>query len=595
MKTNNKRRAFAALTAGLLALTPVVTAGMTAFAGEGDVKITVTDTDKAQHTYKAYQIFTGTVDGSKLDDLKFGSGVTAKIIIDALEAADVDAETHKLNESSGVDAVAAAINKYINETNIQKFAKAIATTGLTATTLDKGTSGDDYTADVAPGWYLIVDETETLESGDVEGGVRVRSANMLQVTKSEKINAKHSVPSLEKKIKDGEADGKANTAAIGDTVEYEITIKVPDVRGYDKYYYVVEDTLSAGLTYTTGSLSIDGYTLDIDGPESDEHTGNYYVDVTGSTNIKVVFENAVELFKNATPGTDIVIKYSATLNENAVIGDLGNPNTAKLVYSNDPNHSWGGENTPPPGDEPGDGAPTGETPESTVRTYTTAVEIDKVDQDHKFLPGAKFKIVGKNLNEVRLVEGSAFVADEAGEYYKLTNGTYTKEAPAESGDGKDSRYALTDKGEYARFNKNTFSKKEKQSETEDTGKDGDSTFSIEGTVGEDGILRFEGLKPGTYYIYETKAPDGGYNAMTGYYEITITGSIDETSGDITWTSNPPLDKNDDAFVIEIINRIGSQLPETGGIGTKLFYIVGGMLAAGSVVVLVTRKRMSKES
>ncbi|WP_455529630.1 LPXTG cell wall anchor domain-containing protein [Ruminococcus sp.] len=43
---------------------------------------------------------------------------------------------------------------------------------------------------------------------------------------------------------------------------------------------------------------------------------------------------------------------------------------------------------------------------------------------------------------------------------------------------------------------------------------------------------------------------------------------------------------------EVVNNVGTTLPSTGGIGTKLFYIIGGMLVAGSVILLVTKKRMN---
>ena len=112
------------------------------------------------------------------------------------------------------------------------------------------------------------------------------------------------------------------------------------------------------------------------------------------------------------------------------------------------------------------------------------------------------------------------------------------------------------------------------------------TVSINGTVGEDGILRFEGLKAGTYTITELRAPDG-YNILDD--ELTITVSFDEETS--TFTYGNAVD-SDGAARITIVNQVGTELPSTGGIGTTVFYIVGGILVLAAIVLLVTKKRMA---
>ena len=152
-----------------------------------------------------------------------------------------------------------------------------------------------YTKEVADGWYLIMDETNLTTSSDV----KVKSANILEVVGVTNMNAKHNLPTLDKVIKEGSTEKDANSAAIGDVITYNIKLNVPDVRGYDKYFYVVEDTLSSGLTYNNDlAITVAGETVtqDTDGIGNTVTTGDYYVTAEG-TSIKVVFKDAVNYFK----------------------------------------------------------------------------------------------------------------------------------------------------------------------------------------------------------------------------------------------------------------------------------------------------------
>lgn len=115
-----------------------------------------------------------------------------------------------------------------------------------------------------------------------------------------------------------------------------------------------------------------------------------------------------------------------------------------------------------------------------------------------------------------------------------------------------------------------------------------------------GALNINGLKSGTYYLYETKAPDG-YNKLTKPIKIEITATQTAATGDIADTgafSAKVDDTNTNATLdtgtvsVTVKNSSGSTLPSTGGMGTKLFYTIGGILMAGAAIVLVVRKRCS---
>lgn len=110
-------------------------------------------------------------------------------------------------------------------------------------------------------------------------------------------------------------------------------------------------------------------------------------------------------------------------------------------------------------------------------------------------------------------------------------------------------------------------------------------------VVKDGQAVVEGLDSDSdtkYYLEETKAP-AGYNKLDGRVEITMDNSNlvaqishDSQSGDDTWTSGG----------VHVVNKTGSELPSTGGRGTTLLYIIGGVLVIGAGVLLVIRRRVS---
>ena len=180
---------------------------------------------------------------------------------------------------------------------------------------------------------------------------------------------------------------------------------------------------------------------------------------------------------------------------------------------------------------------------------------------------------------------TTFTADESGSYYPLTDGTYTKTAPTD---------ATADK-----YTGGMSALKYKETTTFSV--DSSATLSsISAAVDDSGMLIFKGLGAGEFTLTETVTP-AGYNTIA---PIAISISTNNTSGTFTKTtpnwkvtkavgSDSPseITATDNIYELQVINAKGSTLPTTGGIGTKLFYIIGSLLVSGSVVLLVTKKRM----
>lgn len=115
----------------------------------------------------------------------------------------------------------------------------------------------------------------------------------------------------------------------------------------------------------------------------------------------------------------------------------------------------------------------------------------------------------------------------------------------------------------------------KAMETETTG------IITEVTTPSSGKFKIQGLAAGTYYLTETQQP-AGYNKLKDPIKIKI-----DDEGNIYVNGAAEANIGD----VKVLNNTGSILPNTGGMGTTLFYIFGGILVIGSGVVLITKKRM----
>ena len=125
------------------------------------------------------------------------------------------------------------------------------------------------------------------------------------------------------------------------------------------------------------------------------------------------------------------------------------------------------------------------------------------------------------------------------------------------------------------------------------------------TSAADGTFKIAGLDDGTYYLREIQAPNG-YNLLENDVELVIAA---DTANGQDWNSGIATDalkgltitvdngaaQNGDLDTgivnVTVENNRGATLPETGGMGTTLFYIIGGLLVVGAGILLVVRIRM----
>lgn len=312
------------------------------------------------------------------------------------------------------------------------------------------------------------------------------------------VSEKNAKPETDKEVEEdslvdnGIADdewGKENDADTFQTINYRTTITVE--KGAENY--VLHDIMEPGLTFTgITSVTVNGaninYTL------KDENNAD-------NCTFEMTFDN--DYIATLTPGTEIIVAYTAVLNENAVIAGEGNDNKTWLDYGEN-NHT---------------------TPVITT-TYTYEFDLIKTDSADVLLDGAEFKL------------------------YKA--------------DGTTPFYFLKDaKGYYI--------------------VDADTEGATDTLVVTNGKITVRGLDSDNYALEETEAP-AGYNKLTANEAFEIDGA----NLNATIENTKYVDGG-----VRIINKTGTELPGTGGMGTTLFIVIGGMIVLAAGVVLVSKKRMSK--
>ena len=548
------KKAIKKLLAALLAVAMVCAMAIPAFAFESWE--TKEDLNK-NHDYIAFQIFKGVIsskDNPTLSGVTWGSHITNPddFLKKLKDAPIIGAQFHSIDATDATDAatvqkVLAVISKWHDSDDdsiaFARFVCHYLYSNGAAPDSDIVGGNSSITIPEA-GYYLIVD-TINFSNGDYyhayNSFLLVNVPQAVQTSYNVTINHKVVKPTVEKKVydnfdnQDGTSTGDFGSSAdhaINEKFQFQLIAKLPAGRDegraydyYDKYTVCFNDTLSEGITYDR----LDSVVIESNGTPYDitNDSSKYDIDISNlkSQNSFVVkIHDVKNCVANLNDGATITVTYTAHLNDKAYVNIAGgSTSNINKVYLTYSNN-------------PKDESSIGKTPESTpVYVYTYQLNNTKYHDDD-------------NPNNVLAGAGFRLYSDEA------------------CHDEDEIKLKMNDDDTYSR----DFS-------TEGKG--------VEMISGQDGQFNVKGLDAGTYYLKETKTPDG-YSACK---VIPVTIKADHSRNDQVNLEGSNL-TND----IVNIKAGGITLPSTGGIGTTLFYVVGGGLMVAAIVLLVTKKRMENK-
>lgn len=560
----------------LMAMTMILSMSMTAFAAEAPKGTLTVNNTVAGKTLDLYQIFTATKNEAG------NVAYTLNSAYDGFFQSKIEGASTLTGEALSEKAYA-----YVKEqvgTNggadtAKTFAKDMlgwildSNNNITATKEVTTTATSTVVSDLAYGYYLVYPKGATDTSKAPGNQTYTSAASLVNITAdTATINMKSNYPTVDKKLVSTQTPGnnsitvngilnpswesvhqgvlgeddenapedtnaprgaadekKAGDFAIGDTVTYQLTSKVPDMTGYNSYTFKFTDTLSKGLDLKA-ILSVKVGDTELKAGKTGDNTylPTYTTNDNGTHTLTISFNDFYNNFKNRT-GETITVVYTATLNKDAVIGMNPNTNKAVVEYSNDPKSDGTGKSEP-----------------SIVDVHTFDFTIYKYylkDQNKTALANAEFELYKANTTgDAADTNAKINIVDEG-------NGVY--------------RQATADEAKVTGFT------------------------SAKIVSDNDGKVLVKGLVAGTYYLRETKAPDG-YNKLLSDIKVEIKANYDETTGkltsysvDYTYNGTPitgnAITTKDNSPEVAVENKTGAQLPSTGSKGALMVTLAGIVL------------------
>lgn len=511
----------------LMAMVMILSMSMTAFAEVAPKGILTVNNTVAGKTLDLYQIFTATKSGDNV----------AYTLNSAYEGFFKNNTRISGSESLTGEALSEAAYNYVKDqvgkdgNNGAAFAKDIlgwilenkTTVNATHTTAHT-TAGNTVINNLDYGYYVVYPLGAT-DTSTAPGNETVKSvASLVSVTDTTvSINMKSNYPTVVKKVNDKNADD----VNIGDEVTYTLTSKVPDMTGYTSYVFNFKDTLSTGLTFK-GITSVTVGDTTINKVEAGQEANDTYTLTQDGQKITITMNNFLASNANKA-GQEIKVTYTATLNKDAVTGFDPNTNKATVEYSNKPGTDDKGESEPSKVDV--------HTFDFTIFKYYLKNQNNKDDK------------TGLANAEFELYKANGEVAGDKVNIKKVTEGEYRVATPEEA--------AI---------------------------KGFKSDVIVSGTNGR---VLVKGLDAGTYYLRETKAPDG-YNKLLSDIKVEIKPVYDNSTGklksytvDYTYNGNKTqgtvITSQDNSPEVAVENKTGAQLPSTGSKGALMVTLAGIVL------------------
>ena len=521
------------LLAALLAVAMVCAMAIPAFAyNPGETEENLNGT----HGYSAFQIFKGVIskDNPTLSGVDWGQNITEPDIFLANLKNDPTIG-EKFETAATAQEVLAVISQWNNsDDNSIAFARVVCSYLYPNADAKPEPVITDHTGGInipKSGYYLIVDTTYFNPGDYYHAYNSFFLLNVPQVPYVVPINRKVVKPTVEKEVYDNQDGtneagfGSSADHAINEEFQFKLTATLPanPDRAYD-YYDEYMVTFCDTLSAGITFDRWDTVVINNGGADIPIPAENYYSDASNQD-----LTLSIEDVKTCAPGLNlnngatITVTYTAHLNEKAYVNTAGGASNTENKNSVYLIYS----------NNPRSSAFFDRTPESAVCVYTYQLNNTKYHDDDtqgNELEGAGFKLYSDAdcKNEVELYQDGEF-------YYPIKNAT-----------GKE---------------------------------------AVEMKSAANGQFNVKGLDAGTYYLKETKTPDG-YSACK---VIPVTIKADHSRNDQVNLEGSNL-TND----IVNIKAGGITLPSTGGIGTTLFYVVGGGLMVAAIVLLVTKKRMENK-
>ena len=511
------------LMAVLMAMTMILSMSMTAFAAEASKGTLTVNNTVAGKTLDLYQIFTATKSENNV-------AYTLNSAYEGFFQSKISGASTLTGEAlseKAYDYVKTQVGP--DGSNGAAFAKDIMGWILGNTATVEATHTTAITTDTTTvinnldyGYYVVYPLGAT-DTSTAPGNETVKSvASLVSVTGEATVNMKSNYPTVVKKVNDKNADD----VNIGDTVTYTLTSKVPDMTGYTSYVFNFKDTLSAGLTFKEITSVKVGETT-ITKVDAGQEADNTYTLTQDGQNITITMNNFLASNANKA-GQEIKVTYTATLNKDAVTGFDANKNSATVEYSNKPGTDNKGESEP-----------------SIVDVHTFNFTIFKYylkDETKTALKNAEFELYKANAaGDAADTDAKINIVDEgAGVYRQAT-------ADEANATGFTSAKIVSD---------------------------------------ADGKVLVKGLDAGTYYLRETKAPEG-YNKLLSDIKVEIKATYGEDGKLVSYkvdytyngttTTGTEIKDTTTSPEVAVENKTGAQLPSTGSKGALMVTLAGIVL------------------